>query len=138
MAANAPEERRMSTAMTIWALFGVVIAVVPIAATEPVHGHGYYLAMRAGDAGVRSMTLTIDHVDGDGEFFAVTRSDRAKASDRFFVEFSDDIPAAAKSVTISGQPDRPVSLRRRVHQPASGRRTDVARRAHGSRRALGP
>jgi alginate biosynthesis protein AlgX len=85
-------------------------AVVPLAAGEPVQGHRYYLAMRAGDAGVRSMTLTIDHVDGDGEFFAVTRSDRAKASDRFFVEFSDDIPAAVKSVTISGQPDRPVDF----------------------------
>jgi alginate biosynthesis protein AlgX len=85
-------------------------AVVPIAAAEPVSGHDYYLAMRAGDAGIRSISLTIDHADGDGEFFAIARSDRAKASDRFFVEFSDDIPAPVKSVTLSGQPDRPVDF----------------------------
>jgi alginate biosynthesis protein AlgX len=85
-------------------------ATLPIKAAMPVSGHNFYLAMRAGDTSTRDMMLTIDHQNGDGEFFAITRSDRAKLTDRFFVEFSDDIDAPVKSVTIAGQADRAIQL----------------------------
>lgn len=74
--------------------------------TEGVMGHGYYLALRAGDSRIRNLSIAVDHANGDGEVFTIARSDRAKPSDRFFMEFSDDIPSPAERVTIAGQPDR--------------------------------
>jgi alginate biosynthesis protein AlgX len=85
-------------------------ATLPIAAPEPISGHRFYLAMRAGDQSIRDMTITIDNANGDGEVFSIARSDRAKLTDRFFVEFSDDITAPVKSVTVAGQPDRAIKL----------------------------
>ncbi len=73
---------------------------------DGIVGHGYYLAMRAGDSSIRNLSIAIDHANGDGEVFTIARSDRAKPSDRFFVEFSDDIPSPVKQVALTGQPDR--------------------------------
>jgi alginate biosynthesis protein AlgX len=84
-------------------------AAMPIK-TPDITGSGYYLALKASDTAIRNLQFDIRYANGDGEIFAISRSDRAKASERFFVEFSDDIPSAVSEVGIAGQPDRPTDF----------------------------
>ncbi len=75
MAASAPDMRRMSTALTGWVLFGVVMAVLPVAfngisaATgnqpftwEAVLGHGELLIVSVGITAAASSRLLIDGI----------------------------------------------------------------------------
>lgn len=87
-----------------------------------ITGHDYYLAIRASDPNVKHMTIDVDYADGDGETFVINRSDRQKPSERFFLEFSDDIPAAVTRVAIAAAPDRPVDLDVQLcHAPQGGK-----------------
>jgi len=93
---------------------------VPEGASD-ITGHDYYLAIRASDPGIKHMTIDVDYADGDGETFVINRSDRQKPSERFFLEFSDDIPASVSRVTIAAAPDRPVDLDVQLcHAPQGG------------------
>jgi alginate biosynthesis protein AlgX len=84
-------------------------ATLPLS-DKNVSGSRFYLALKATETSIRNIQFDIRYADGDGEIFAVSRSDRAKASDRFFIEFSDDIPSTVSEVAISGQPDRPTDF----------------------------
>jgi len=96
--------------------------VFPVpAGAKDITGHDYYLAIRASDPGIKHMTIDVDYADGDGETFVINRSDRQKPSERFFLEFSDDIPASVSRVTIAAAPDRAVDLDIQLcHAPQGG------------------
>lgn len=94
-------------------------ARLPVTA-QGVSGHGYYLAMKASDSGLKQLTFDIDYDDGDGETFVVNRSDRQKASERFFLEFSDDIPGSVTGVSVTAPKEVAVDLEISICQAPKG------------------
>jgi alginate biosynthesis protein AlgX len=76
-------------------------ARVDLPETVSVAGHTAYLAMQLSDPTVRTLKISLDHRDGDGEDVAITRPDRMGDTDRAFLELSDDFAAPLGSITIS-------------------------------------
>ncbi|WP_181702171.1 alginate O-acetyltransferase AlgX-related protein [Chthonobacter albigriseus] len=76
-------------------------ATVELPETVSVAGHDSYLAMSVSDRQLRTLKISLDHRDGDGEDVALTRPDRMGDTDRAFLELSDDFAAPLKSITVS-------------------------------------
>jgi alginate biosynthesis protein AlgX len=85
-------------------------ATIAITGSPDVLGHRFYFALQASASDIRTLSLELNHEGGDGETFAIARSDRLPPSDRFFVEVSDDIPSPLRELVVKGQPDRPTDF----------------------------